>query len=358
MVKRLGASLIALLACAILGLAAASAAGAEGNLPTGGSSSGGSSSSGSSDTSDQSSSGDGGPVHAQRRSCSLYANASSYGLSCISGGSGSAPLVKTLLDGDPKPTCWDTVVSPEDAASQYGETVPDDRDYDYYLLSCITGLDENSTLFDQPALSLSQKLIEITKGTPACPDPKKTSFTAAQLSGDDTHCLLELIGNQSKVTGFLASDSAQIPNITIVTHPSTVVRTGVDTVFTDAAVCDDCTDNGTRTAPESAGGVTMYAQMDSFTILPYGPYSNDPSDGKDAVGPCDGTADPSAAGACHYTYRHSSSDQPGHAYPFRAVATWSVHIVGEDAPFAVFHKYDDLKLPVADVQTLVIPGSN
>jgi hypothetical protein len=317
-----------------------------------------SSSSGSDTSSSQTSGGDGGPVHGQRRSCSLYATSSSYGLSCISGGSGDAPKVKDLLGNSPAPTCWDTPVSPGDARDQYGETVPDDRDYDYFVLSCITGLDLNAPLFDQPGLNLSQKLVEIKMGAPACPDPKTTPFSPAQLTGDDTHCLLELIGNQSKVTGFLASDNAQIPDVTIVTHPSTVVRTQVDTVFTDAADCNDCSDNGTKTAPKSAGGVTMYAQLDSFRILPYGPYSNDPTDGKDAVGPCAGTADWTAKDACHYTYPRSSADQPGHAYPFRAVATWSVRIEGEDAPFATFHKYDDLKLPVGDVQTLVIPGTN
>ena len=60
--------------------------------------------------------------------------------------------------------------------------------------------------------------------------------------------------------------------------------------------------------------------------------------------------------ACWWEYTQASTCQPGQIFPFRAEADWTVYYDGGGAPqvLASFQKYDDLTLPVFDVQTLVV----
>ena len=280
----------------------------------------------------------GGPVQGTVSNCSVYATASSFGLSCLgSGGAGDAPSVKDILGKDPVPTCWDAAISPSDLQHIYEYT--QNNEAPYYRHNCITGLDLGSSPYSQPGLVLSQEVIEIPRAAGTC---GKQPYLPEQTGT----CVMTLTDKQHEVVDTFASQDAQIPGVVVATYPCSRVRTGVPTAYVDLA------DNGDkRTADYKVGGVTMYAAMDSFTIYPYGPGGQSKTcDGTADVGPSD-TPDTKPA-ACWWTYPKSSNAQPNEVYPFGADATWTVYVNG--TAFATFHKYSDLQLPVFDVQTLVV----
>lgn len=278
------------------------------------------------------------PKQAAVQNCSVYATASSFGMSCLgAGGSGDVRTVKDILGKDKPPTCWDERISDATLQSVYEYT--QNPDAPYYLHTCISGLNLTSSPDNQPGLVLSQDVIEIPIQAQSCKEPYTAAMTGT--------CVMTLTVNQHTVVSAVRSQSAQIPGVVIATYPSNRVRTAVPTAFVDRA-------NGgeTRTADYNIGGVTMYAAMDSFAIYPYGPQGGTKK-------PCDGTADVSPSDtpaskprACWWTYDKSSAGQPNQVYPFRAEATWTVYVNGK--PFATFGKYSDLRLPVYDVQTLVV----
>lgn len=280
----------------------------------------------------------GAPKQATVSHCSVYATASSFGLSCLgSGGSGDVTTVKEILGKDPVPTCWDARISDSDLQNIYEYT--QNPDAPYHLHNCITGLDLTRSPYSQPGLVLSQQVIEIPVAAPPCP---KQPYLPEQTGT----CVMTLTGKQHQVVDTFVSRDAQIPDVVVAAYPSSRVRTGVPTAYVDRAHHGE-----KRTRDYQVGGVTMYAAMDSFAIYPYGPGGQSRTcDGTADVGPSD-TPD-TKPGACWWTYPKSSNAQPNEVYPFRADATWTVYVNG--AAFATFHKYSDLQLPVFDVQTLVV----
>lgn len=291
-------------------------------------------------------------------SCSLYANSTSFGVSCYSGGSDrSARTVRKILGkGVSKDFCWDVVIPADELTKNYGYTV--DASDPYYLHSCVTGLIEKNSPWDQPNVVLSQSVIRIHQVDehPCSADPGKDQLYPAIRVGT---CIMTLTGGQQQIAGLLQSDGAQIPGIVLTTHPSTKIRTNEWVAYTDSA------EGGMTTTPRyHVGAVTMWAQMNRFSIHPYGP--NGP-DGK----VCDGTANisdddavnfqPPAGGftpsdPCWWAYPQSSAGQPGDMYPFRAEADWTVYYDAGAGPQALasFQKYTDLREPVFDIQTIVV----
>jgi len=286
----------------------------------------------------------GAPAHRNDGGCSLYATSSSFGLSCLTvRGTDHAKTVKQILAGDPASFCWDELIPADELADKYGYVeIPQSP---YYVHSCMTGLDVNSTLYVQPGVHLDQKVIEIARGAPDCPRDAHKRIPEA-LTG---FCVMTLTHNQQTVVSATDLADGQIPGITIVTEPSTKVRTNEAVAYVDAGTDGD---HATVTPRYQVGGVTMWAEMGTYSILPYGPDGvRQPCKGTEQVGRGD-TPD-SKPDACWWTYPLSSAGQPNQVYPFRAEAGWTVYYrdgAGTHT-LASFLKYDDLELPVSDIQT-------
>lgn len=358
MVTRRFLAVLVLLIAAMVGAATPALAlgGTDSNGPSGGSGGG-----------NQTQGSDNGSAFGTARSCALYATSTSFGMSCASDDGGpQPPKLNDELHGQDPPVCWDAYLTPEIAFAKYGVNTIPDTTYNTYLHTCVTGLDVKAPLSQQPGLNVHQTLIDIdkTKNAP-CPDADVTHPSASEIAGVNMTCVLTVKDPQTVVSDFVANEATGIPAVTIVEHPAIDhVRTQVDTTFTDSVPCPGCTNDDTKTPVEDHGGVQMWAQMDGlndaepFKILPMGPNNKDtdPWNGPDQQ-ECAGTVDITAKDRCHYTYHQSSLTQPGHYYPFRAVATWRVFY--DDGTgrkqLAVFHKYDDVRLPVSDVQALVVP---
>lgn len=286
----------------------------------------------------QSSSGHGATTHVQ--SCSLYATSSSFGLSCLTHhGVGHVTTVKDILGKQPPP-CWDEQIVLGDLADKYDidpSTV--NPDAPYYLHTCITGLDYDQSLYYQPNAQLNQVVTEIPNGSGECPKP----YTDDMIG----HCIMVLTHEQQIIVNAIRSRGTRIPTFTIVPTPSTTVRTNQTTVF----VATPTKDNGaavTRTPYFELGGVTLWAERVGFWIYPYGP------DGKRIA--CSG-GDTGSTDDCAWAYPQSSADQDGSVYPFRAEADWNVYyrVGGVTQQLGdTFKKFDDLPMPVYDVQTVVV----
>lgn len=311
---------------------------------------------------------DGGPVQKAVQNCAMYANASNFGVACLTGGgTGKVQSVRDVLGTDALPTCWDDPISAQDLAKKYLQVnIPAAP---YYLHSCVTGIIETNSMYNQPKLQLNPLVIELRVGAPDCPKPYDESMVGT--------CRMTLTAKQrSLVSGFELSE-AQIPPITIVPVPSAKVRTNEAVAFVDVATDANGKPVTTRTPDYRAGGVTMWAQMTGYGIFPNGPSPRTdtcrPVSGGASSGPpsqtnrcylaCDGTAlvpagatPDSAPHACWWRYPKSSANQPGKVYPLRAEADWSVYYrdAGGTHTLQRFHKFDDLTLPVSDIQTVVI----
>ncbi|HVU93277.1 MAG TPA: hypothetical protein VHC23_13635 [Jatrophihabitans sp.] len=289
------------------------------------------------------SSSSGTPTYGHARNCSLYANASSFGLTCTHGaGDVQAKTVKQVLHGDPPPGCWDEPISAADQVQKYGlPAAPEGTAY--YLHYCVTDLDLDAPVGTQAALQLNVEIVEIPTPAKPCPKPYKP-----EMRGE---CVMTLTDNQRQVVELSQLAGGQIPDIIVVQQPSTRVRTNQPIAYQNRGANGD-----TRTATYQAGAVRMWAEMTSYTISPYGP-GTDPRIACDGSIKLDDSATPAGSPkACWWTYPRSSAQQPGHTYPLRAEADWTVYVddgAGARA-FAQFRKFDDLKLPVYDIQTLVV----
>jgi hypothetical protein len=276
----------------------------------------------------------GGPAYGHVRHCSLYATASSFGLSCVTGADRAhAKTVKEVLGHDKAPACWDEAISADDQVAKYGlPAAPEGTAY--YLHYCISDLDLNAPVQSQHALQLNLLIIEIPTDAPPCPSP--------QPPDQQGRCVMTLTENQQAVVEMSAFGLGQIPPIGITTDPSGRVRSNQEVTFRDSYE-----GGATETAKVTFGAVRMWAKMNAFSIQPYGP-------GTEPKIPCDLSAP--GGPSCTWAYPKSSAQQPRRAYPFRAEADWTVYVDDGAGPhaFATFRKYDDLPMPVFDVQTLVV----
>ena len=327
MIKRV----VAILAAALtLGVAGPAWAGftPPGPPPGGGSGGGGSSS--------------GPPQYGHVNNCSIYATASSFGMSCVHGwGRAQIQTVKEVLDGDDPPHCWDEAISAADQVTKYGlSDAP--QGTAYYLHYCVSNLDLNAPVGSQRAMQLNVQILEIPTDAQPCPSPQP-----AEREG---RCIMTLTTNQQHVVELSEPAGGRIPPIVIVPQPSTRIRTNQPVAFQNRGGA-----GRTRTDVFQIGTVRMWAELTRFSIQPYGPTDEQITcDGSIRVNESD-TPD-STPQACWFTYLASSAQQTDEVYPFRAEADWTVYVDAGLGPqaFAHFQKYDDLRLPVYDVQTLVI----
>jgi hypothetical protein len=289
--------------------------------------------------------------HATVRNCSLYANPNNFGYVCLGGDSGDVTTVKQILHGDPPPTCWDVPISDQDAATLY--SLDPNPAAPYYLRSCITGLDLNKSVYYQPGLQLNQEIISIVANSPNCPLPLK------QRDLNERRCVATLTNHQQQVVTFARPGQAEIPAVRLVTQPSATIRTNVDSVYSDGPKRHRLDIRVDKTADN---GVHLWAEMTEYKVLPYGPDGGHAVSCKvgSAVGlnddaqlaPCSGNPP-----AVHWTYPTSSAGQPEQAYPLRLQTDWTVFYTdaaGQTQRLATFSKYGDYKLPVYDVQSLVV----
>ena len=358
MVRTFRATLLAVLATVVTLSGAAPAAaydlGGSGSGGTGGGGSGnGSGGGGLGGTGSGSGGSSGDPAQTTVKTCSLFATSGSFGLSCISGdGTGNAKTVKQILGKQPLPTCWDSRIPDDELASKY--QYQQNPDAPYYLHTCIAGLNPDSSPSVQPDAQINQVVLEIPTGAKPCYNydeakKKATPFTAEQVGT----CVMTLTQRQHQVVSGGRDLNTQIPGIIVAPQPSTRIRTNEDVAYQNVATAPGGT--ATRTPTINAGGVRMWAAMDRYRILPDGP--DGPSktcNGSVSVGPDDSRQ--STPNACWWEYTQASTYQPGQTFPFRAEADWTVYYDGGGGPqvLASFQKYDDLTLPVFDVQTVVV----
>ncbi len=286
------------------------------------------------------------------RSCSLYATSSNFGLSCLTGEGTGGRTVQQVLGYTHKvpnrpPTCWDTLISPQDLESKYH--IPPLAGELYYVHSCISGLILHNPLSYQPTVQLNQDVIEIPVNTPNC-DTKKPYLVEQK-----GKCIMTLIQNQQQVVNATGHKDGKIPGIVLSQQPSTNVRTNEDVAYVDAAA-DDHGHRITTTRKYTIGGISLFATMNPFTIYPHGPDGvSKQCNGTAEVTPEDSRA--SRPDACWWKYDRSSADQPNKAYQFRAQATWTVYYQVDNGPLQklqTFQKYDDLTIPVSDIQSIVV----
>lgn len=294
--------------------------------------------------------GSGPPATKSVKSCSLYATSSNFGLTCVSGtGTDHITTVGEILGHDQNP-CWDVVIPPADLEDKYGvDPATADPNAPFYLHSCITGLDRSRSLWWQPTAQLNQSVIEIPATAAPCPRP----YTDAMVG----KCVMSLTTRQRTVVDALDSQGGKIPGIIIVPHPSTKVRTNEKVTFADSGFALAVkqgevvkrADGRWGTKGYQAGGVQIWAERTAYKIYPRG--NDDPSL---PVQDCSGFAN--GAGACTYQYAASSATQPDEVYPFVAEADWTVYYDAGAGPVALasFQKFDEDKLPVYDVQSLVV----
>lgn len=279
------------------------------------------------------------PATTTVKHCSLYATSTNYGETCYTGGSsGDVTTVKDILGKQQFP-CWDELVSDQDLVHKYG--IPLDTKNPaapYYLHSCITGLDLNSSLYYQPNVQLNQFVFTIPTGSAECPRPYKPEYTGK--------CIMTLTDKQRIVVGALTSQGQQIPEPVIVPDPDGDVRTN-ESVTYHVAPLDSHGRSQRSTQHVNIGGVDLYAvRSDNVVMYPYGKHGK--------AHPC--TGDTSGPNACTWTYKESSAHQDGLVYPFRIEVQWTVVYVtdGQTHVLAHFTKPADLDLPVKDVQTVVV----
>lgn len=291
---------------------------------------------------------DGSGAQKDSGACRLYSTPSSFGLRCL-GGSGVADTVLLLLHGEPAPHCWHDRISLKDLKELYNYDPPSDVTLTYFQFNCISGLDVDKSLAGQTNLQFHQQVFLKSTNAPPCAEP----FTDAQTNVD---CLMSLKTHQAEVIAGLDNGSrGYIPNAVLAPQPIAKVRTNVNMIYWDAAKPERSTDPK-KTREVAAGGRTMWAVMTQSFIYPYG------KNGQQIR--CDVTLlVPAGVGAdnqpCNWKYPRSSHKQLNERYPFRMETDWAVFYregtVVQRLNATDYKKFDDIELPVLDIQTLVVP---
>lgn len=266
--------------------------------------------------------------------CDLYSSPGSFGVRCHRG-TGTAETVGSILHGEPVPTCWLEDVSIQDLVDVYGYPKPE-AGWVYKLRHCVGNIVLGNSPFYQPDMTHDAQIIKIRTDAGNCPQP----YTAMM---DD--CLMPVEEPQSTViAGLDAGNQGDIPDAILATKPMQKIRTHVEMTYYDAAFPKGST-NPRRTNNVIAGGKTMWAEMNESYIWPFGP-------GGERIS-CDVTL----ADGCKYTYKKSSHGQPNERYPFRMETDWVVYYRlpgGDPTELGRYQKYDDVDLPVLDVQSLIV----
>jgi hypothetical protein len=284
-----------------------------------------------------------GPQTTTVRTCRLYAEPESFGLTCRHGTDGF-DTIRQILGGDPLPDCWDDQLPP-DLAIALAPEVAQNRDKglkgDFYLHVCLKGVDPKTLKVEPGGIHYTQNPVWIE------PPARPTTLTDRQRG---------LVAT--------ADQNQRIPLPVVATSPSTTPRVGQDVSF--------WVTNDRQTAPlvvagPGVGRVVMRGRLVFLQVTP------DPS--QSAVG-CRGAglradradSPTSAPGACWWRYARSSATQPGQsqavdgavlpAYDVPTVATWVVEYDPGDGVWhtlATFERRQALEQPVTEIQTLVVP---
>jgi hypothetical protein len=284
----------------------------------------------------------GSPKYGHVNNCSIYATSASFGMTCAQGwGRAQQRTVKEVLDGDDPPHCWDERISADDQVAKYGlADAPEGTTY--YMHYCVSDIDVNAPVGSLRAMHLNVQILEIPNDAKPCPSPQPPERAG--------RCIMTLTTNQQHVVELSEPAGGRIPPIVIVPQPATRIRTNQAVAYQNRGGA-----GRTRSKVFQVGTVRMWAELNRFSIQPYGPTDERITcDGSIRV--TDNDSPDSTPRACWFTYLASSARQADQVYPFRAEADWTVYVDAGLGPeeFAHFQKYDDLRLPVYDVQTLVI----
>lgn len=321
------------------------------------------------------------PIHVAAGACHYYVSKGGrFGHSC--NGTLTGPTVDQIIKHDKTllPTCWDIVMSPGDL-DDYGLTPPDaGAGYAYAIQECVNPNDFSLPFPPsyQPNLQINEIVIEVRTPTGPCPP----GYTVDEQSRRQNDCVLTLTDIGHQLVDPTQASTRTVPNVLIVRHPTTTVRTNEAVAYSDESGAQ----NGvtpSRTDTQVINGSQMYAVISDYRVYPYGEGTATghetctlgahqvkplrPADMQPGVcKKCDGTITVtqrdtplSVPDACWWTYTQSSAVIPGTlAYPLRSQATWSVYYnTGNgtgDHLLSTVEEYDTTQLPVLDVQSVVI----
>lgn len=259
--------------------------------------------------------------------CAVVAVPSYLGVSCAGAADWGAKTVKQILGKDPVPGCWDEALSDTELSAMGLSNQAGPQGYRWYWERCLHGIDPKTKTIQPGGISIDVGLTKIDNGQ------KTKQLTQRQQ---------QLVAAEDNNAGV----PAPVAGVTPSSHP----RVGQWVSFVDG------------TADEvvvPAGAVTLRARVTGLDVEPLG------AGGGDEVS-CPGTGVKAQAGdspatepaGCWYKYAHSSAAQPQEAYPVRMTAHWTVETSvpggGGWVPFTEFTKSQTTRLPVTEIQTLVV----
>jgi hypothetical protein len=261
-----------------------------------------------------------------RGTCSVVSTSSYLGVSCAGGDLGNPKSIKQILGGQDLPTCWNEPMSDTEKAAL---NLQDVSPKTWYWVRCLSGIDPKTL----------KKTGEV----------KISVSWAAYGPGDK---LTFLKGGQKALVSFFSKDK-QIPYPIAGVSPLAHPRVGGWLSIFDGSPIHEVS------VPE--GAVTLTATEVGIDVEPLGV-------GVTPLISCHGTGyvakpgetpvDKPAPDACWYQYKQSSADQPGNAYPVNVTSHWEVYVsvngVRETTPFNAFSKSQVTKLPVTEIQAIVV----
>jgi hypothetical protein len=261
------------------------------------------------------------------RNCSIVSGPTYVGGVCA-GAASEGKTVKQILGDDPVPDCWDEKVSDEQLAAMGKENMPGPDGYTYYWEHCLTGINKKTKVPGPDGMQISTELHTIPNGKP----PRT------------------LTANQQQLVDGIA-DQGNVPTPIAVVSPSDHPRVGLDVAFSNASRGEFYV---------RPLGAVIHAYVDHTYIEPLG------KDRAPKIGcPGNGTvAEPgqrpvAGDGLCWYRYLHSSAGQVDDVYDVQITSHWVVEISATGAP-GTYERLDDFmksattRIPVTEIQALVV----
>ena len=273
-------------------------------------------------------------------SCHMFAGPGGFGMQCAKPGRDGLSFVE-ILERDHFPDCWY-----EKAPRGYvgsPEPRPEELPGSWYIKRCLTGVQKK-------------------------PDGHWGIVTGpVEIGGSDefvSDTRYDIVTLTDTQEGDLDTVGSPYPDVLLARGPSASPRVYLPTVFWDV--------NATRTDERAAAqGVGMRAELHSLKI-----WAEGPDGGPDTITSCIGGGVP-AGGAhsvpsgmslaqwvrslgttvCSHTYLRSSAHLPGHTYPVKVVAYWTVQYSAD----GTWHDWDTFavgaqtqQIAVHEIQSLVI----
>ena len=264
------------------------------------------------------------------RTCTLYANSASYGMTCR-GGTGDSATYAEILGSEPVPTCWHEDV-PEGfkPPKVKGELPPGGT---WYLKTCLVSGINPETKEPEGRMRFSQEAEYV-----APPDRK-----------------VDLLPGQAIIVSGVRN-VRQIAAPFVLTSPSAKPRVGQNLAFYVPPA--NTVGETISVSGPGLGTVQMRARQTGLVVWPLGsrpaPAVDCPGGGVQVT-----TRDTreTRPDACWWTFDHSSADRPNNRYPMQVEAAWVVeyNADGDWLELGRFTREQQNNQWVPEVQTIVVP---